>query len=173
MMMRSPALCLLLTGPCLLAGALLPIRARAQTTPVLPNFFGTYVYTAYIVYDYTTPEAPTQVSGVGGTLTMRPDGTYEKHLSIVAPSGPYYFNQAGTYATTGDSIRFAFIDAKGPDVQRGTFRLDSLGRRLTVTILGYPAGNKGVYELVVDELSIPVEGTKSPPRPQTSKKRRR
>ena len=148
MMMRSPALRLLLTGPGLLAGALLPIRARAQAVPALPSFFGTYGYTAYTVYDTTSPDEPTQVSGVGGTLALRPDGSYEKHMSILAPSGPYYFNQKGTFVLTGDSIRFAFTDLKGHDEQRGTFQFDPTTQRLTITILGYPVGNKGVYELM-------------------------
>ena len=125
---------------------LLAPAARAQTVPP-PTFFTTYTYTAYTVFDTTSPDEPTQVSGVGGTLTLRPDGTYEKHLSIVAPSKPYYFDQQGTYATAGDSIRFSFFDQKGPETLRGTFQLDSISRHLTITILGYPAGNQGVYEL--------------------------
>jgi hypothetical protein len=36
-------------------------------------------------------------------------------------------------------------------VQRGTYRFDPATRHLTITILGYPAGNKGVYELVAAE----------------------
>ena len=143
--------------------------ARAQTNPVLPSFFTTYSYTAYTVYDTTSPDPPTQVRGVGGSLTLRPDGTYEKHLSIVAPSGPYYFNQKGKFTLTGDSIRFAFTDLKGADEQRGTFQFDPATQHLTLTILGYPVGNKGVYELVV----APPAPQPATPLARPGKKRRR
>jgi hypothetical protein len=112
-------------------------------------FYTTYTYTAYTVYDLTTGEPPTQVSGVGGTLALRADGTYAKRLSLLlGDSGPRFFSQQGRFTTKGDSIVFRFTDLKGSDVQRGTYRYDAKTRRLSITILGYPTGNKGVYELV-------------------------
>ena len=62
---------------------------------------------------------------------------------MLATSGPHYFNQTGRFTLTGDSIRFAFSDLKGADVQRGTFRFDPATRHLTVTILGYPSRQQG------------------------------
>ncbi len=121
-------------------------RAVAQTSP--PSaFFTAHQYTAYTVYDATTAGPPTEVQGVGGTLTLRPDSTYEKHFSLLLADGPHYFNQTGRFTLTGDSIRFAFSDLKGPDVQRGTFRYDPTTKHLALTIMGYPPGNYGVYEL--------------------------
>lgn len=131
-------------------GVWLPGAAWAQGGAP-STFYTTYNYTAYTVYDTSSNEPPTEVRGVGGKLTLRADGTYEKHMSIVASSGPYYFNQTGRFVLTGDSIRFSFTDAKGSDTQRGTFRLDPVRRRLTLTIFGYPTGNKGVYELAAAE----------------------
>lgn len=114
-----------------------------------PAFYTTYTYTAYTVYDYTTSELPTQVQGVSGTLALRADGSYDKRLSILlGDSSPRYFTQHGRFTTKGDSIFFDFTDLKGHDVQRGTFRYSPSNKQLTVTIVGYPAGNKGVYELV-------------------------
>ena len=114
-----------------------------------PAFYTTYTYTAYTVYDYTTDEPPTQVPGVGGTLALRADGSYDKRLNIlVGTSGPRYFTQHGRFTTKGDSIFFDFTDLKGHDVQRGTFRYLAQTKQLSITIAGYPAGNKGVYELV-------------------------
>ena len=114
-----------------------------------PAFYTTYTYTAYTVYDLTTGEPPTQVTGVGGTLALRADGTYDKRLSILlGTSGPRYFTQHGRFSTKGDSIFFDFTDLKGHDVQRGTFRYAPQTKQLTITLAGYPAGNKGVYELV-------------------------
>jgi hypothetical protein len=162
-LLRLPAV-----ASSLLLLALLPQTARAQTAPPLPTFFTTYAYTAYTVYDTTNPDEPTQVSGVGGTLMLRPDGTYEKHLSIVAPSGPYYFNQKGSFVLSGDSIRFSFTDLKGADTQRGTFVFDPTTQHLTLTVLGYPVGNKGVYELVAAPQAAPA-----PPATTPRKKRRR
>ncbi|MBF9237913.1 hypothetical protein I2I05_10955 [Hymenobacter sp. BT683] len=138
---------------CLLAGGLLAsplstLSAHAQAAAPIPSFYTTYHYTAYTVFDNTSSAPPTEVRGVGGSLILRPDGTYEKHFSIVAPSGPHYFNQTGRFTLAGDSIRFAFTDLKGADVQRGTFRFNPTNMHLTLTIIGYPTGNQGVYELV-------------------------
>ncbi|MFD2720112.1 hypothetical protein ACFST9_15420 [Hymenobacter monticola] len=154
----------------LLAIILWPTLLPAQTIPVPPTFYTTYTYTAYTVYDSTTAGPPTRVSGVGGTLTLRADGSYEKHLSIVASGKPYYFNQTGTYTLAGDSIRFAFSDLKGADVQRGTFRFQPATRRLGITIFGYPAGNRGEYELVPTPPQPPVKKPK--PRTKPSAKRK-
>ena len=149
-----PLLLMLKNLQLLLLLSLLPAIGRAQSA-TLPSFYATYHYTGYTVFDTTSPDS-TVVRGVGGSLLLRPDGTYEKHLSIVAPSGPYYFNQAGTFTVTGDSIRFAFTDLKGADVQRGTFRFEPASRHLTLTILGYPTGNRGVYELVAADTAAPA-----------------
>ena len=151
-----------------LAAAGLPLAAHAQAIPAPSTFYRSYSYTGYTVYDITNPD-PTTVQGVGGALTLRPDGTYEKHLSIVANGAPHYFNQTGRFFLTGDSIRFAFTDLKGADVQRGTFQFDSTTRHLTLTILGYPAGNKGVYDLVAADTAAPAALPDSAPRPARSK----
>ena len=134
-----------------------PVAALAQKAASMPSFYATYQYTAYTVFDTTTDEPPTEVRGVGGTLTLRPNGSYEKHLSILAPGGPHYFNHTGRFILTGDSIRFTFTDLKGPDTQRGTFRFDPATRHFTLTIFGYPVGNKGVYELAAaQERAMPA-----------------
>jgi hypothetical protein len=140
---------LLSRGCGLLVLTTLSFGARAQTTRP-PAFYTTYAYTAYTVFenDSTSVDPPTKVSGVGGTLTLHPAGTYEKRLSIKGPNGLMQFRQDGRFTLSGDSIRFAFTDQKGDDVQRGTYRYVPASRRLTITIFGYPAGNKGVYELV-------------------------
>jgi hypothetical protein len=129
----------------LLAATLL----AAPTPGPPPAFYTTYTYTAYTVIDLTTGEPPTKVAGVGGTLALRADGTYAKRLSLLlGDSGPRFFSQQGKFTTKGDSIVFRFTDLKGSDVQRGTYRYDAKTRRLSITILGYPTGNKGIYELV-------------------------
>jgi hypothetical protein len=127
------------------------LLAALLLSPPVPgppaDFYTTY--TAYTVYDVTTDEPPTQVPGVGGTLALRADGTYTKRLSLLlGDSGPRFFSQQGRFTTKGDSIVFRFTDLKGSDVQRGTYRYNANTRRLSITILGYPTGNKGVYELV-------------------------
>ena len=123
------------------------LAAPGPTPPAA--FYTTYSYTGYTVVDLTTDEPPTQVPGVGGSLALHADGTYDKRLSLLmGDSGPRMFAQHGRFTTKGDSIVFRFTDLKGPDVQRGTYRYNAKTRRLTITILGYPPGNKGVYELV-------------------------
>jgi hypothetical protein len=140
------------SAPAARAQAALPAPGPSP----IPSFYTTYGYTAYTVYDTTTDEPPTVVSGVGGTLTLRPSGTYEKRLNILMDSGLKYFSQDGTFTIKGDSIRFAFRDLRGADVQRGTFRFDPATQRLVITIDGYPRGNKGVYELVAQKPAAPA-----------------
>lgn len=127
----------------------------AQVLRPGPPPCATYHYTAYTVYDHTAGDPPTHVAGVGGTLTLFPTGAYEKRLRITGPNGLIEFPQHGQCTLRGDSIRFAFTDAKGFDVQRGTYRYDARTRRLTIAIAGYPPGNQGVYELVADAASGP------------------
>ena len=161
----------------LLPAAFQPAAAQVPTAPLL--LIGNYRYTGYTVFDAESPNEPTAVRGVGGTLLLRPDGTYAKRLTLALGTRTVPFSQDGTYTLAGDSIRFAFRDQKGADVQRGTARLDSLGRHLTLTILGYPAGNQGVYELeaappapaVAPAPPAPVP--KLPQHPAPRKKRRR
>ena len=160
----------LLASGCVLL-AFVPDFVVAQTP--LPSFYTTYTYTAYTVYDTTTTERPTRVGGVGGSLTLRPAGTYEKRLRIARATGPLYFRQDGTFTLAGDSIRFAFTDQKGADVQRGTFRFEPATQRLTITILGYPAGNRGVYELVAAPPTTPARPAPKLTRPQTRPRVRR
>jgi hypothetical protein len=140
----------------LLVAASPPAAAQVPTAPLL--LIGSYRYTGYTVFDAESPNEPTAVRGVGGILQLRPDGTYAKRLTLALGTRTVPFSQDGTYTLAGDSIRFAFRDQKGPDVQRGTARLDSVGRHLTLTILGYPAGNQGVYELE----AVPAETTSAP-----------
>ncbi|MGI4734771.1 MAG: hypothetical protein ACRYG7_06275 [Janthinobacterium lividum] len=122
-----------------------------------PAFYTTYTYVAYTVYDHTTDDPPTQVRGVGGTLALRANGTYDKRLTIlVGNSGPRYFTQHGRFSTKDDSIFFKFSDLKGPDVQRGTFRYVPGSKKLIIRIVGYPPGNYGDYELVALPLAPQV-----------------
>lgn len=146
------------------------VAGFAQTTVPPAPFFTTYAYTAYTVYDATSPDPPTRVRGVGGTLRLNADSSYAKRFTLQFSDGPHAFTQTGRFALAGDSIRFIFADAKGPDVQRGAFQFDPVARRLTLTILGYPAGNQGVYELVAE----PTPAATPPgPRAKPGKKRRR
>ena len=110
--------CVLVARP---APAQTPIQAQAPAPALAgpPPPAATYHYTAYTVFDLTTPGPPTAVANVGGTLTLRPDSTYDKRLSITFPSGLRFFTQAGRYRLLGDSILFTFSDLHGPDVQRG------------------------------------------------------
>jgi hypothetical protein len=168
--MLSRFLLPLLAAPGLFLALPANAQTPAQNAPASPpTFYTTYRYTAYTVYDTTSLDPPTRVSGVGGTLTIRPAGTYEKRFTIPGNNGPMLFKQDGTFALADDSIRFAFHDQKGADVQRGTFRFDPTTRHLSITILGYPAGNRGVYELVAAEPTAP---SVVPPA-KTGKKRRR
>ncbi|MGI4832289.1 MAG: hypothetical protein ACRYFK_02395 [Janthinobacterium lividum] len=122
-------------------------------------FYTTYSYVGYTVYDFTEGQPPTAVPGVGGTLTLRADGSYSKRLSLLlGDSGPRYFSQQGRFSTLGDSIFFRFSDKNGPDVQRGTYQYEPTSRRLRINLAGYPRGNHGDYEL----RALPAAGARRP-----------
>ena len=131
----------------LLLGLPLALLGPPADPPVA--FYTTYSYLAYTVYDFTEGQPPTVVPGVGGTLTLRADGSYDKRLSLLlGDSGPRYFSQHGRFTTKGDSIFFSFRDKAGPDVQRGTYRYEPGPKKLSINVAGYPTGNHGDYQLV-------------------------
>ena len=94
---------------------LLAASLLAMPTPgPPPAFYTTYTYTAYTVVDLTTGEPPTQVAGVGGTLTLRADGTYAKRLSLLlGDSGPRLFFAAGQVYHQGRQHRLPFYRPQG------------------------------------------------------------
>lgn len=129
---------------------LAPPAVRAQRpAPVprlAPSFFATYTYITYTILDKATSPTPIAAKGVGGTLTLRPDGTFQKALTLAGNGGTMRFDQTGQFSFTADRITFLYTDKKGqPRTDEGTFRLAN--GLLTLTILGYPAGNQSVYTL--------------------------
>jgi hypothetical protein len=138
---------LLLLASLLLAAPAGQAQVRPKAVPRLaPSFFSTYAYLTYTILDKGTSATPMEAQGVGGTLTLRPDGTYQKALTIAGNGGTMRFDQTGRFRFTADRIAFAYTDKKGqPRTDEGTFRLTN--GILTLTILGYPAGNQSVYTL--------------------------
>ncbi|WP_139255034.1 hypothetical protein [Hymenobacter psychrophilus] len=138
-----PVLLLLL----LLPGFPLPAQSRQQPGPVAPtSFFGTYAYLAYSILDQGTSPEPLPAQGVGGTLLLRPDGTYQKRLTLTANGGPMRFDQDGRFTFTPGRISFTYPDKSGrPRTDEGTFQLSK--GRLTITLAGFPAGNQSTYTL--------------------------
>ncbi|MBC6699212.1 hypothetical protein [Hymenobacter sp. BT190] len=137
---------LLLAGALLTAPAALAQSRPAATARPAPSFFSTYAYRTYTILDKATSPTPMAASGVGGTLTLRPDGTYQKALTIAGNGGTMRFDQNGRFRFTADRIAFTYTDKKGQArTDEGTFRLAN--GLLKLTILGYPAGNQSVYTL--------------------------
>ncbi len=131
--------------------------APAASPP--PTFYATYRYQGYTVVNPASGEPPAQIPGASGTLTLRPDGSYDKRLRLQIGDGPpRAFDQQGQFTTLGDSIFFRFADKNGADTQRGQFRFQPETRLLQVTIAGYPPGNAGIYKLSAapDSLAQPV-----------------
>lgn len=140
MIVRFLLACLLLSAPAALA-------QRPTSVPKLaPSFFTTYTYLTYTILDKGTSPTPMAAQGVGGTLTLRPDGTYHKQLSLNANGGAMQFEQKGRFTFTADHISFTYTDKQGqPRTDEGTFRLRN--NLLTLVIQGYPAGNLSTYTL--------------------------
>jgi hypothetical protein len=145
-----------------LAGLLLNLTSPAQAqkragkAPARPpktvvaeplSFYNTYAYRSYTIFSSEEPE-PIVSDGVGGTLTLQPQGSYQKRLRLAGPEGPMEFRQDGQFTLSGDQISFSYTDSQGkPKTDRGAFRFDPQTGALTVTIEAYPAGSRGVYTL--------------------------
>ncbi|MBO0356359.1 lipocalin family protein [Hymenobacter sp. BT186] len=137
---------LLCIGLGLSAPAVLAQRKAAPVAALKPSFFTTYTYLTYSILDKESGPAPVAASGVGGTLTLRPDGTYQKHLTLTVNQNPMPFDQTGRFTFTGNKITFTYTDKKGQSrTDQGTFSLRN--NLLTLVIEGYPAGNSSTYTL--------------------------
>ncbi|MBT2556687.1 hypothetical protein J7E24_02745 [Hymenobacter sp. ISL-91] len=124
-----------------------PARALPLPRPVAPApFFGTYAYLSYTILDRESSPEPLPAQGVGGTLTLRPDGTYQKRLTLTANGGLMRFDQDGRYTFTSGRIRFTHTDKNGrPRTDEGTFRLAK--DQLIIVVAGFPVGNQSTYTL--------------------------
>ncbi|WP_375436476.1 hypothetical protein [uncultured Hymenobacter sp.] len=134
---------------CLLFGAssaTLAQRAAAPVPTLQPSFFTTYTYLTYAILDKASGPTPMAAKGVGGTLTLGPDGTYQKHLQLANAGTVMSFDQTGRFTFSGDQISFSYTDKKGQSrTDQGSFRLRN--NLLTLTIQGFPAGNYSTYTL--------------------------
>ena len=134
---------------CLLCGApaaTVAQRAAAPTPKLQPSFFTTYSYLTYDIVDKASGPTPIAANGVGGTLTLNPNGTYQKHLQLASAGTTMSFDQTGRFTFSGDQISFSYTDKKGqPRTDQGSFRLRN--NLLTLTVQGFPAGNYSTYTL--------------------------
>ena len=134
----------------LTAAAFAPALTMAQSrqTPTQPAgaVYTTYTYLSYAILDKGTSPTPLAAKGVGGTLTLRPNGTYQKHLTLAGNATTQHFDQEGSFTLTPGRITFVHPDPSGNSrTETGTFRLT--GKLLTITLEGYPAGNQSIYTL--------------------------
>jgi hypothetical protein len=133
--------CLLLSAPAVLAQ-----RKPVPTATLKPSFFTTYTYLTYSILDKSSSPAPIAARGVGGTLTLSPDGTYQKHLTLTANGTAMLFDQTGRFTFSGDQITFSYTDKKGAQrTDQGSFQLRN--NVLMLVIQGFPTGNSSTYTL--------------------------
>ncbi|RSK43473.1 hypothetical protein [Hymenobacter perfusus] len=134
----------------LTAAAVTPAPGSAQNrqtqTQPAGAVYTTYTYLTYAILDKGTSPKPLAAKGVGGTLTLRPDGTYQKRLLLAANGTTQHFDQEGRFSLTPGRITLTHSDPNGTNrTDAGTFRLT--GKLLTITLEGYPAGNQSIYTL--------------------------
>ncbi|TGE25046.1 hypothetical protein E5K00_07570 [Hymenobacter aquaticus] len=132
-----------------------PAQAQQRTQPksavLSASFFRSYTYLSYAIVDTETSAKPMLAQGVGGSLTLHPDGTYQKRLQLAGNGGTMSFSQDGRFTFSGDQITFRYTDSKGQArSDQGSFVFQPKARTLTLTLIGYPAGNKGIYTLRAD-----------------------
>ncbi|WP_426491569.1 hypothetical protein [Hymenobacter sp. 102] len=130
---------------CIPVLAVLTYQAAFGQARVSPSFFTTYTYQSYAILDKASSPTPLAAKGVSGTLQLRPDGTYQKRLTLAGNGTTMRFDQDGRFTFAADSIRFSYRKNGQPRTDRGTFRLRN--GLLTITITGFPAGNQSIYTL--------------------------
>lgn len=147
-------------------------RARAQTQPQSPPPAGpsaapalpapttaladsslrcaTYSYLSFLIYDAESGPEPVVAEGVGGTLTLRPDGRFEQRLQLGLAPKTTVFERNGRYELLGDNqLRFSYITQQGkPRTDTGRYRYEPQRGGLVIRIDGFPAGSYSVYTLV-------------------------
>ncbi|MGO8609537.1 hypothetical protein ACC848_41990, partial [Rhizobium johnstonii] len=75
---------------------------------------------------------------MGGTLLLRPDGSYQKRLTLAGNGTTLRFDQDGRFTFSGDHISFVHADRNGNSrTDEGTFQLRN--GLLTITLSGFPA----------------------------------
>ncbi|GAB3823622.1 hypothetical protein [Hymenobacter jeollabukensis] len=122
--------------------AALPADSSLQCT--------TYAYLSFLIYDSESGPEPIVAEGVGGTLTLRPDGRFEQRLRIGLAPKTTVFERSGEYQLLGGhALRFRYLTKQGqPRTDTGTYRYDAQQGALVITIEGFPAGSRSVYTLV-------------------------
>ncbi|MCA8829741.1 hypothetical protein [Hymenobacter pini] len=128
-----------------LSVALLAHPGQPNQARTSPSFFTTYTYQSYSILDKGSSSTPMAAKGVGGTLRLNPDGTYQKRLTLAGNGSTLRFDQDGRFTFAADSIRFVYSKNGQPRTDRGTFRLRN--GLLTITLAGFPAGNQSIYTL--------------------------
>lgn len=141
-----------------------PVKPTANKTLFgasgLPlQFYSTWTYRSYLIFDKRFDNgAPTVTRGVGGTITLGPNGTYEKELTFPGPYGINRFAQRGHYQLTDiksqgrlkvGKITFNYLDSGGKGQSYGgDFNFDLQGLSLVMT-LNQDVNGKEIYGLVV------------------------
>ncbi|RAK69427.1 hypothetical protein [Hymenobacter edaphi] len=110
----------------------------------------TYAYLSFLIYDAESGPEPIVAEGVGGTLTLHPDGRFEQRLRIGLAPQTTVFERSGAYQLlSGNALRFSYLTKQNqPRTDRGTYRYDARQGALVITIEGFPAGSRSVYTLV-------------------------
>lgn len=155
----------LLLGLGLTAG---PLRAQAQTpaAPPLPAPVPapdsslrctTYAFLSFVIHDVESGPEPIVAEGVGGTLTLHPDGRFEQRLSLGLPPKTTWFETSGSYQLlAGNRLRFSYTNQQGrPRTDTGSYRYQPQRGALVLTIEGFPAGSYSVYTLLAKDPAQP------------------
>ncbi|MFD2784724.1 hypothetical protein [Hymenobacter rubripertinctus] len=126
-------------------GGALVLTSLTATRPDA-SFFATYTYVSYAILDQASSPVPLPAQGVGGTLALQANGTYQKRLTLSGNGGTMRFDQDGRFTFTPGRIRFTYTDKNGRSrTDEGTFRLTK--SQLTIMLAGFPAGNQSMYTL--------------------------
>ncbi len=122
-----------------------PQLPPAAKMPV--QFFSTYAYSVYVI---VYKGEVTNTRGVGGTLSLGPDGSYQKRLEIAGPYGNYHFDETGHYRLDGKKITFEYTNSKGEKASyNGTYNFNLKALSLTLILNQEPTGDREVFGLFI------------------------
>jgi hypothetical protein len=122
------------------------------------TFYQTWNYGPYIIYMTKYNGGKPTVTNSGGTLSLGPNGTYEKKFSIPGPYGPSYFNETGKFQLrdirkSGEAqsgkITFIYTGSDGKPISYGgTFSFGAKSLSLALT-LNESAEGKEIFGLLL------------------------
>lgn len=112
------------------------------------QFYQTFTYTSYVIN--SQKYGNTNTKGVGGSLMLGTNGSFDSELTFPGPYGRNSFKKSGTFCLDGDQIVFNYTDSDGKQTMKGTYAFSLSGLQLTIIVPDTSGnGDLETYGLVI------------------------